>query len=49
MRGGEWDYVGIGERGSVLFFLGITGTKISNIKLPFIPSFLNGKEAFLCP
>lgn len=29
--------------------MGITGTKISNIKLPFIPSFLNGKEAFLCP
>jgi len=32
-----------------LFFLGITGTKISNIKLSFIPSFLNRKEAFLCP
>ena len=29
--------------------MGITGTKISNIKLSFIPSFLNRKEAFLCP
>lgn len=29
--------------------MGITGTKISNIKLSFIPSFLNRMEAFLCP
>ncbi len=27
----------------------IVDTKTSNIKLPFVPSFLNRKGAFLCP
>ena len=48
MRGGEWDYVGIGERGSVLFFLGITGTKKYYTEAKKFLLSMIVKEEFLC-